>query len=88
MTARHAAALALVGWLLWLHYGPHPENHEEWSGRFESKALCEDALKHEQTHWYDGNQGHGKPNWVRGLYGCCQDESAQYRCTPSAHQQD
>jgi len=85
MKLHHAAALALVAWTLWLHYSPHPEDHEEWSGRFKTKAQCEKALTREQTHWYDGNQGRGKPDWVRGLYGCCQEESAQYRCVPKKH---
>jgi hypothetical protein len=62
MKSRHAAALALVAWVLWLHASPHPEDHEEWSGRFTTKALCETALSREQTHWLDANQGQGTPD--------------------------
>ncbi len=29
MKPSHAAALVVVGWTLWLHYSPYPEDHEE-----------------------------------------------------------
>ena len=85
MKFRHAAVLVLVGWVLWLHASLDPEDHEEWSGTFKTKAQCETALSREQTHWLDANQGQRMPAWVRGLYGCCQEESARYRCVPEKH---
>jgi hypothetical protein len=80
MKPRHTAALALLGWALFLRLSPNdPDDHPEWSGHFKTKASCEKALERQKSHWYDANGG-GVPVWVRGLKGCCIEDSAEVGC--------
>ena len=83
---RHAAALVLAYWILFLNTGPPGQEFNEWAGNFSTKHQCEQALLREQTRQYDMNPDedpdnldrhvHGKnADWVRGLPGFCKSST-------------